>query len=65
MSSIHPLAAEAAPTGKLRLSIKVGNPILARRDGDGAAGVSVDLGRELARRLGVETELLVFASAKA
>lgn len=57
------MAAEAAPTGKLRLSINVGNPILARRAEDGAAGVSVDLGREFARRLGLEAELMVFASA--
>lgn len=57
------LAAQAAPTGKLRLSINVGNPILARRDGDGAAGVSIDLGREFARRLGVDAELKIFASA--
>jgi polar amino acid transport system substrate-binding protein len=63
---MHPLghlAAEAAPTGRLRLSINLGNPILARRADDGAAGVSVDLGREFARRLGVEPDLLVFASA--
>jgi len=57
------LAAEAAPTGRLRLSINVGNPILARRSDDGAAGVSVDLGREFARRLGVEVELVVVPSA--
>jgi polar amino acid transport system substrate-binding protein len=63
MSPLSSLAAEAAPTGKLRLSINVGNPILARRTDDGAAGVSVDLGREFARRLGVQTELLVFATA--
>jgi polar amino acid transport system substrate-binding protein len=64
--TMHPLsslAAQAAPTGRLRLSINVGNPILARRADDGAAGVSVDLGHEFARRLGVEAELLVFASA--
>jgi polar amino acid transport system substrate-binding protein len=52
-----------APTGRLRVSINVGNPVLARREGDGAAGVSVDLASEFARRLGVETELLVFATA--
>ena len=63
MHSLSSLAAQAAPTGRLRLSINVGNPILARRADDGAAGVSVDLGHEFARRLGVEAELLVFASA--
>ena len=32
------------PTGKLRASINLGNPILAYRDADGQArGVSVDL----------------------
>jgi polar amino acid transport system substrate-binding protein len=63
---MHPLshlAREAAPTGRLRLSINVGNPILARRSDDGAAGVSVDLGRAFAQRLGVEVELLVLPSA--
>jgi polar amino acid transport system substrate-binding protein len=52
-----------APTGRLRASINLGNPILARRDGDGAAGVSVDLARALAARLGVEAELVVVDAA--
>ncbi|OZI23096.1 ABC transporter substrate-binding protein [Bordetella genomosp. 9] len=53
------------PTGRLRASINVGNPILARRDDGpgGAAGVSVDLARAFAKRLGVELELVVFDSA--
>jgi polar amino acid transport system substrate-binding protein len=63
MTMLRHLAAQAAPQGKLRISINVGNPILARRTEDGAAGVSVDLGREFARRLGVPFELVVFASA--
>jgi polar amino acid transport system substrate-binding protein len=63
MTMLRHLAAQAAPQGKLRISINVGNPILARRTEDGAAGVSVDLGREFARRLGVAFELVVFASA--
>ena len=60
------VASQAAPAGRLRVSINVGNPILARRADaaeGGAAGVSVDLAREFARRLGLECELLVFASA--
>lgn len=54
-----------APTGTLRASINVGNPILARRDeaGHSARGVSVDLASELARRLNVGLELIVFATA--
>jgi polar amino acid transport system substrate-binding protein len=51
------------PTGALRACINLGNPILARRDGDGAAGVSVDLAHELARRLGVDCELLIVEKA--
>lgn len=53
-----------APTGKLRASINLGNPILAYRDGDGhAAGVSVDLAAEFARLLGVELDLVVVDAA--
>lgn len=53
------------PTGRLRASINLGNPILANRDpatGE-ACGVSVDLAREFARRLGVEIELVVLDTA--
>jgi ABC-type amino acid transport substrate-binding protein len=54
-----------APTGALRASINLGNPILAGTDpATGAArGVSVDLARELAVRLGVPIELVVFDAA--
>ncbi|MFL6633076.1 MAG: ABC transporter substrate-binding protein [Massilia sp.] len=53
-----------APTGKLRASINLGNPILARLGEDGGArGVSVDLAGELARRLGVELEPVVVDAA--
>lgn len=53
-----------APTGRLRASINVGNPILAARAGQGGArGVSVDLATAFAARLGVEVELVVLASA--
>ena len=54
-----------APTGRLRAVINLGNPILARRDpaSDEPVGVSIDLARELARRLGVESELLVVEKA--
>jgi polar amino acid transport system substrate-binding protein len=62
-------AAEAvrdlAPTGKLRAAINTGNPVLAQRDaasGD-LRGVSVDLARELARRLGVDVTLVPFDAA--
>ena len=57
-------AAELRSTGKLRAAINLGNPILAGRGSDGSLkGVSVDLAREAARRLGVEIDLVAFASA--
>lgn len=53
-----------APTGKLRASINLGNPILANADASGKPfGVSVDLATELARQLGVELELVVVDAA--
>jgi polar amino acid transport system substrate-binding protein len=64
MTTPTSLLAAFAPTGRLRASINLGNPILAGRDAAGEpAGVSVDLARELARRLGLEVELVVFDTA--
>lgn len=52
------------PTGRLRASINTGNPILAAADGSGGAtGVSVDLARGFADRLGVELQLVVVDTA--
>ncbi len=56
--------AALAPSGRLRACINLGNPILARRGAGGdVAGVSVDLARALAQRLGVEAELIVVEAA--
>jgi polar amino acid transport system substrate-binding protein len=57
--------ADLAPSGKLRAIINFGNPNLARKDPATGAptGVSVDLARELARRIGVEAELVTVTSA--
>ena len=51
--------------GKLRAAINLGNPLLASLPEGSAApvGVSVDLAGELARRLGVELELVLFEAA--
>jgi polar amino acid transport system substrate-binding protein len=56
---------DLAPTGKLRVGINYGNPVLARRDSNTGDlhGVAVDLGRELGKRLGVAVELVGFESA--
>ena len=56
---------ELAPTGRLRATINFGNPVLAQRDpatGE-PRGVSVDLARELGRRLGVPVDLVTFEAA--
>jgi polar amino acid transport system substrate-binding protein len=49
--------------GTLRAAINLGNPILARREGGELRGVSVDLARELARRLAMPLEFVVYQSA--
>lgn len=53
------------PTGVLRASINLGNPILAKMDPATGkpVGVSVDLAHALAERLGVPVELMTFNSA--
>ncbi|ACC75891.1 ABC transporter substrate-binding protein [Paraburkholderia phymatum] len=53
------------PTGKVRASINLGNPILANRHAETGEpfGVSIDLARAFAERLGVELELVVFDAA--
>lgn len=63
--SINSLRAGLAPTGKLRVGINYGNPVLASKDpasGD-LHGVAVDLALELARRIDVPVELIGFESA--
>lgn len=61
------LAGAFAPTGRLRASINLGNPILANRDPAGGEphGVSIDLARAFGRRLGLEVDLVVFDTAAA
>lgn len=59
------VVSDLAPTGKLRAAINFGNGVLASKDpatGE-ARGVSVDLSRELARRLGVPLEIVPYAAA--
>ena len=56
---------DLAPNGRMYAAINFGNPILAVKNpvtGD-PSGVSVDLSRELARRLGVSVQLVTFDSA--
>jgi polar amino acid transport system substrate-binding protein len=55
-----------ACTGKLRASINLGNPVLAKRDPitQEAVGISVDMAHALGQRLGVPVDLMVFESAR-
>jgi polar amino acid transport system substrate-binding protein len=54
-----------APTGVLRASINLGNPILANKDSHTGepVGVSIDLARAFGEQLGVPVELVVFDAA--
>jgi polar amino acid transport system substrate-binding protein len=66
METVPPRAVEQlAPTARLRTTINFGNSVLAQRDpvtGE-ARGVSVDLARDLGRRLGVPVDLVTFDAA--
>jgi polar amino acid transport system substrate-binding protein len=59
------LAAELAPKGRLRAAINFGNSVLAQPDPAGGVprGVSAELARELARRLGVSIDYVTFDAA--
>ena len=56
---------DLAPTGTLRAGINLGNMVLAQKDGKTGEpkGITVDLARELGRRLGVPVELVRFDAA--
>lgn len=59
------LKAQLAPSGTLRAAINYNNPLLGRRDpatGE-LSGLAVDLSRELARRVGLDVELIPYDSA--
>lgn len=53
-----------APTGTLRVSINLGNPVLAQGTPESPSGITVDIARELARRLGLELHLQCFDAAR-
>jgi polar amino acid transport system substrate-binding protein len=52
-----------APTGKLRVAINLGNSVLAQGSPDKPTGITPDLAKELAKRLGVPYELVTFEAA--
>ncbi len=55
---------DLAPSGVLRASINLGNPVLAAGTPEEPTGVTVDIARELARRLDVPLELVCFDAAR-
>ena len=55
---------QLAPTGTLRLGVNLGNPVVAQKGlGSVPAGVAPELGRELARRLGVPVTYVTYDNA--
>jgi polar amino acid transport system substrate-binding protein len=55
---------DLAPDGVLRASINLGNPVLAQGTPEEPSGVTVDIAREIAARLGVPVELICFDAAR-
>jgi polar amino acid transport system substrate-binding protein len=58
------IASDLAPTGTLRASINLGNPVLAHGTAAAPAGVTVDIAREVGSRLGVPVALVCFDAAR-
>ena len=58
------IAPDLAPTGVLRASINLGNPVLAQGTAADPSGVTVDLAREIGRRLDLPVELSCFDAAR-
>jgi polar amino acid transport system substrate-binding protein len=64
MSTVTPdVVKSLAPSGTLRATINLGNMVLAQGTPDAPRGVTIDLARELAKRLGVPVELNCFPGA--
>ncbi len=55
---------DLAPTGTLRASINLGNPVLAAGTPEQPSGITVALAREIAARLGVGVDFVCFGAAK-
>ncbi|MEV0316892.1 transporter substrate-binding domain-containing protein [Streptomyces sp. NPDC050658] len=58
------LAHDLAPTGVLRASINLGNPVLAQGTPEQPSGVTVELAREVAGRVGVPVRFVCFDAAR-
>jgi polar amino acid transport system substrate-binding protein len=60
-----PVRRELAPSGTLRVAINYGNAVLAQKDAQSGEprGVSVDIAKEIGRRLGLPVEFVTFDAA--
>ncbi len=58
------IAGDLAPTGVLRASINLGNPVLAHGTPTAPGGVTVDIAREVGARLDLPVELVCFDAAR-
>ena len=68
MTDVAPeIRTDLAPSGKLRVGINFGNPLLTARDPVTRApsGIALDLALELGRRLGVPVEIVSYETAGA
>jgi polar amino acid transport system substrate-binding protein len=64
VNAVTETSKDIAPNGVLRAAINLGNPVLAQGTPAVPAGVTVDIARELAARLGVPVDLACFAAAR-
>ncbi|HEY3718067.1 MAG TPA: transporter substrate-binding domain-containing protein [Jatrophihabitantaceae bacterium] len=58
------IAADLAPTGTLRASINLGNPVLAQGTATAPTGITVDIAREVGVRLDVPVRFVCFDAAR-
>jgi polar amino acid transport system substrate-binding protein len=58
------IVADLAPGGELRAAVNLGNPVLAQGTPDAPSGVTVDIAREVAARLGVPVRFRCFTAAR-
>jgi polar amino acid transport system substrate-binding protein len=63
-ADLNAIARDLAPPGTLRASINLGNPVLAQGSPLQPSGVTVDIAREVARRLGVPASFVCFDAAR-
>ncbi|MGW3962679.1 transporter substrate-binding domain-containing protein [Amycolatopsis sp. NPDC005003] len=64
MGDLSAVARDLAPGGTLRATINLGNPVLAHGTPAAPGGITVDLAREVAARLGVPVEFACFDAAR-